>query len=88
VGEPLGVEGSGGPWYSRGLVILGGQRAVLELLLVVVRLGRRLDVHEGDGGTHSRPFVILGPRQKLDTLHSPIPADRHSSLVMLVNKPQ
>lgn len=38
---------------GRGLVVLRGERALVQHVLARVRLGRRLDVHEGDRGAHA-----------------------------------
>jgi len=72
MGEALRVERGGGGDGGR-LMVLGGEDAVLELLLVVQRFAGGLDVHEGDGRARPRALVIFSPGQQFDTLHPSIP---------------
>lgn len=65
--------------YRGRLVVLGGQRALLELLIDAVRLRGGLDVHERHSGarahTAPRSRPQLAPRHHLDTLHPSISAN-------------
>lgn len=59
-------------------MILGGEQTVLQLLLAVVSLRRRLDIHEGNGGTHASAstFVLL-TTEDLDALYAAISATQN-----------
>lgn len=77
---PLGRSGAGD---GGGLVVLGGQGPLVELVLGRVRLGGALDVHEGDRARHralgrrdavaprTHP-LLAAARQQFDTLDAAI----------------
>jgi hypothetical protein len=77
------VDEGGG--RRRRLVVLGGEAALVQLVFGRVRLGRRLDVHEGDRGAQPAAALLggggrrrrVGPRsrgQQFDALNAAIPA--------------
>uniref|UniRef100_A0A8D9AQI6 Uncharacterized protein n=2 Tax=Cacopsylla melanoneura TaxID=428564 RepID=A0A8D9AQI6_9HEMI len=64
-------------WFTRyrgRLVVLRGQRALLELLIDIVRLRRGLNVHKrhGSARTPARHTVQRTPRHDFNTLHATI----------------
>jgi hypothetical protein len=77
------VDDGGG--RRRRLVVLGGEAALVQLVFGRVRLGRRLDVHEGDRGAQAAAALLggggrrrrVGPGsrgQQFDALNAAIPA--------------
>lgn len=69
------------------LVVLRGECALVQHMLTVVGLGRRLDVHEGDGGARARRdrrarARAFGATQQFNVLNSAI-AETHALLAHL-----
>lgn len=62
--------------YGGGLVVLGAEGPVVQLLLHVVRFRGGLDVHERHGGAHAtaaQRHLFLRSRQYFNALHASIP---------------
>lgn len=79
------VDEGGG--RRRRLVVLGGEAALVQLVFGRVRLGRRLDVHEGNRGAQAATALLggggrrrrVGPGsrgQQFDALNAAIPANK------------
>lgn len=87
----VNVDDSGG--RRRRLVVLGGEAALVQLVFGRVRLGRRLDVHEGDRGAQAAAALLggcgrrrrVGPRsrgQQFDALNAAIPGKERDDLLV------
>lgn len=63
--------------YGGGLMVLGAEAPVVQLLLHVVRFRGGLDVHERHCGAHAtaaQRHLFFRSRQYFNALHAPIPA--------------
>jgi len=99
--EPPQVQGVGvtlvdvdeGGGRRRRLVVLGGEAALVQLVFGRVRLGRRLDVHEGDRGAQSAAALLRGcgwrrrirpgsRGQQFDALYAAIPVTQKNNTLI------
>lgn len=72
--------------YGGGLVVLGAETPVVQLLLHVVRFRGGLDVHERHGGAQAtaaaQRHLFFRSRQYLNALHASIPIKHHKTNVI------
>lgn len=74
-------HGRAGRRYGGGLVVLGAEGPVVQLLLHVVSFRGGLNVHERHGGAHTTGTqyrLFLRSRQYFNALHASIPVAKNT----------